>query len=182
MSKTIHYSLLLLHSIVASLQCFGKLSDFLQGFVMTIRKISEKILHGLSIRTDNETEMSADKGKIGTLWQQFDKAVDVDYKSGERVYGVYFDYESDASGQFTVLAGFDGKSFPTSIPLQKVVIRAGQYLVFKHKGEMPQIAIDGWTEVWNYFANPEVKHQRAYSTDFEFYPNHNEIEIHIAIK
>ncbi|MBB1274895.1 GyrI-like domain-containing protein [Psychromonas sp. SR45-3] len=149
---------------------------------MTIRKVSEKILHGLSIRTDNETEMSTDKGKIGALWQQFDKTVDVDYKSGERVYGVYFDYESDASGQFNVLVGFDGKNRPVSVPLQKVVIPAGQYLVFKHKGEMPQIAIDGWTEVWDYFADENAPQQRAYSTDFEFYPNGNEIEIHIAIK
>lgn len=181
MSKTIHCCIVLPHSS-ASVEYFGKLSDFLLGFVMTIRNVSEKILHGLSIRTDNETEMSADKGKIGALWQQFDKVVDVDYQSGERVYGVYFDYESDARGQFSVLAGFDGKNLPASIPLQKVVISAGKYLVFKHKGEMPQIAIDGWTEVWNYFSNPEAKHQRAYSTDFEFYPNYNEIEIHIAIK
>jgi len=27
-----------------------------------------------------------------------------------------------------------------------------------------------------------VEHQRLYSTDFEFYPNGNEIEVHIAVK
>jgi len=47
---------------------------------------------------------------------------------------------------------------------------------------MPQIAIDAWTEVWNYFSNGKKEHQRLYSIDFEYYPNGNEIEVHIAVK
>ena len=54
--------------------------------------------------------------------------------------------------------------------------------MFTHKGEMPQIAIDAWTEVWNYFSHDKAEHQRLYSTDFEYYPNGNEIEVHIAVK
>lgn len=116
------------------------------------------------------------------MWQAFDAAVPVDYTNGERVYGVYGNYESDHTGKFTVLAGFDGLSFPSNANIEKVTIPAAQYLVFSHKGEMPQIAIDAWTEVWNYFSNGKVAHQRLYSTDFEYYPNGNEIEVHIAVK
>lgn len=149
---------------------------------MELRFVSEKTINGLSTRTDNATEMDPIKGKIGALWQTFDETVPVDYKNGERVYGVYSDYESDHTGQFTVLAGFDGVSFPSSSNLESKTISEGNYLVFKYKGEMPQIAIDAWTEVWNYFSQGKVEHQRLYSTDFEFYPNGNEIEVHIAVK
>ncbi len=38
---------------------------------------------------------------------------------------------------------------------------------------LPQIAIDAWTEIWNYFSNGKADHQRLYSTDFEYYPNGN---------
>lgn len=149
---------------------------------MDIKFVSEKIINGLSIRTDNATEMDPEKGKIGGLWQTFDNTVPVDYQHGERVYGVYVDYESDHTGKFTVIAGFDGKSFPEAANLQAVTIPEAKYLVFTHKGEMPQIAIDAWTEIWHYFSNEESEYQRCYSTDFEYYPNGNEIQVHIAIK
>ena len=149
---------------------------------MELRFVSEKTLNGLSIRTDNATEMDPNKGKIGALWQTFDESVPVDYKNGERVYGVYSDYESDHTGQFSVLAGFDGTNFPSNIILEKVTIPKAKYLVFTHKGEMPQIAIDAWTEVWNYFSSGKEDYQRLYTTDFEYYPNGNQIEVHIAVK
>jgi predicted transcriptional regulator YdeE len=149
---------------------------------MELRHVVEKNINGLSIRTDNESDMDANKGKIGALWQSFDNTVPVDYKNGERVYGVYTDYESDHSGKFTVFAAFDGNTFPASAGLKQIIIPEANYLVFSHKGQMPQIAVDAWTEVWNYFSNASVEHQRLYSTDFEYYPNGNEIEVHIAIK
>ena len=149
---------------------------------MELRVVSEKTIFGLCTRTDNATEMDSNKGTIGPMWQAFDEAVPVDYKKGERVYGVYSNYESDHTGKFTVLAGFDGTSFPSNINLEKITIPAAKYLVFTYKGEMPQIAIDAWTDVWNYFSSGTQEHQRLYSTDFEYYPNGNEIEVHIAIK
>lgn len=149
---------------------------------MELKFVLQKTLNGLSIRTDNTTEMDETKGKIAGLWQTFDDTVSVDYKNGERVYGVYSDYESDHDGKFTVHACFDGTCFPKDSNLEPISILEGNYLVFKHKGEMPQIAIDAWTEIWHYFSQDECAHQRLFSTDFEFYPNGNEIEVHIAVK
>jgi len=149
---------------------------------MELKIISEKVINGLTIRTDNATEMNPNTGKIAALWQTFDATVSVDYKGGERVYGVYYSYESDHTGKFNVLAGFDGLSFPPNLTLKKITIPAGQYLVFTHKGDMPKIAIAAWTQVWQYFANNAAEYQRLYTTDFEYYPNGNEIEVHIAVK
>lgn len=120
--------------------------------------------------------------KIPGLWHTFDNTVPVDYQNGERVYGVYSDYESDHTGKFTVHACFDGDKYPEEAKLEPVTIHQGKYLVFKHQGEMPQIAIDAWTEVWQYFSQGQAEHQRLFTTDFEFYPNGNEIKVHIAIK
>lgn len=149
---------------------------------MELKFVTEKTINGLCTRTDNATEMDPNKGKIAALWQTFDATVPVNYRNGERVYGVYTDYESDHTGKFTVYAGFDGISFPSNVSLEKITIPEAKYLVFTHKGEMPQIAIDAWTEVWNYFSNDKEAHKRLYTTDFEYYPNGNVIEVHIAVK
>ncbi|MDO6682507.1 effector binding domain-containing protein [Oceanobacter sp. 5_MG-2023] len=149
--------------------------------MVELRHVANKVIHGLEVRTDNAAEMSPDKGKIPALWQAFDEAVPVDYKNGERVYGVYSDYESDHTGEFTVLAGFDGQSLPPDVNLKQRVIPAAKYLVFSHKGNMPQIAIDAWTEIWEYFSNPDSEYKRVYSTDFEYYPSADAIEVHIAV-
>ena len=133
---------------------------------MELKFVSEKTINGLCTRTDNATEMDPKKGKISALWQTFDDAVPVDYKNGERVYGVYSNYESDHTGKFTVHAGFDGKSIPSNVSLEKISIPEAKYFVFIHQGEMPQIAIDAWTEVWNYFSNDKAEHQRLYSNGF----------------
>lgn len=149
---------------------------------MELRLVSQKTLNGLSVRTDNAAEMGGTTGKIGPLWQKFDELVPVDYKNGERVYGVYTDYDSDHTGPFTVTAAFDGDKFPSNVGLSAITILEGEYLVFKHKGEMPQIAIDAWTDVWNYFCSDQVEYERLYTTDFEYYPYGNEIEVHIAVQ
>ncbi|GAA6171682.1 GyrI-like domain-containing protein [Colwellia sp. KU-HH00111] len=149
---------------------------------MEVRFISKTItISGFSIRTDNATEMDPQTGQIAKLWQTFDKTVPVDYKNGERIYGVYSDYESDHTGKFTVLAGFDGNDSSSQSQLESITIPEGKYLVFSHKGDMPQIAIDAWTEVWHYFSQTNTEYKRRFSIDFEFYPNGNEIEVHIAI-
>lgn len=149
---------------------------------MEIRQVKAQTINGLTVRTDNATEMTPEQGKIGLLWQRFDQTVPVDYRGGERVYGVYSNYESDHTGEFDVLAGFDGSNLPEGVELKEIEINAGKYLVFTHKGEMPQIAIDAWTEVWQYFTSEQTTHQRLFTTDFEYYPSDKQIEVHIAVK
>jgi len=118
------------------------------------------------------------------LWQKFDSTVDVDYKSGERVYGVYYHYESDAHGEFDVLAGYE---FPND-KIESVKIEKGKYLVFSKTFEENndslriEAIIETWGEVWEYFSNENSQYKRAYKTDFEYYKNQYEIEIYISIK
>jgi predicted transcriptional regulator YdeE len=152
-----------------------------QKNIVELRHVSGKTLIGISTRTNNALEMGPN-GKIPTLWQSFDESIPVDYKNGERVYGVYYNYESDHNGMFTVLAGFDGQSYPLNVGIERITIPKCNYLVFSEKGEMPKIAIDAWKKVWEYFSSVQCEHQRLFTVDFEFYPNGNEIEVHIAVK
>ncbi len=156
-------------------------------------KIPEKTIQGISIRTTNANEMNPETAKIATLYEDFDKNIVVDYQHGARVYGVYFDYESDASGQFSVLAGAD-RIESSTVELQQAKIVAGDYLVFKGEGEMPQAVIDTWMKIWDFFSegntskkadkNTEnsIEYKRAYKTDFEFYKSESQVEIHIGIE
>jgi len=151
---------------------------------MKVEEIEEKLIYGISTRTKNANEMNPETAKIGSLWQKFDSTVDVDYKAGQRVYGVYYNYESDAIGEFDVLAGYE---FPND-KLESVKIEKGKYLVFHKTFEENndslriQAIIETWGDVWEYFSNENSQYKRAYKTDFEYYKNQYEIEIYISIK
>ncbi len=125
--------------------------------------------------------MSQENGKIEGLVQEFDETVTVSYNSGARVYSVYYDYESDVSGMYSVLVGADSVE-SSSIELQSVNIQEGDYLVFLGKGQVPQVVFETWATIWSYFSSKNCPHSRAYLTDFEFYKNQSEVEIHIGIK
>lgn len=151
---------------------------------MEIKTVTEKVISGISIRTNNANEMNPETASIAGLYQDFDNNIAVDYENGARVYGVYYDYESDASGDFSVLAGAD-RIKSSIIELEQVTIQAGNYLLFKgeaeEQGEMPQAVIATWMKVWNYFSNADCAHQRAYKTDFEHYISATNVHIYIGI-
>lgn len=146
---------------------------------------------GVSVRTRNSDESDPATARIGGLWDRFFS------QSWERnlpaagqdglIYGVYSAYESEQHGAFDVTAGVpcrpagDGSGAGnTSDAVRVVPIQAGNYLVFRGQGPMPQMVIDTWGEIWRYFAdNPHV--QRRFGTDFEAYSGPDQVAIHIGI-
>lgn len=149
---------------------------------MEIVQLNEKQIHGLSVRTSNAKEMNPQTASIGSVHQKFDATVVVDYQSGARVYGVYYNYESDYNGEYSMMAGADKVDKKYADKLETVVLAAGKYMVFKAQGEVPQVVIETWQKIWAYFSNKGAPHLRSYTTDFEYYKNQNEIEIYIALK
>lgn len=150
---------------------------------MNIIEIDKKIIYGISTRTTNANEMNPETAKIGILWQRFDTEVAVDYQGGERVYGVYYNYESDANGEFDVLAGCEKED--TS--LDQSIIQKGKYLLFEAHAKATdenariQAVIEAWGKVWEYFGDKNSAYKRAYTTDFEYYKNPSDIDIYISI-
>ena len=127
--------------------------------------------------------MDSKTGKIASIWQKFDDTIEVNYKDGERVYGIYYNYESDTNGEFDVLAGYE---IPNN-ELDTIKIQKGKYLVFTKTFEETdndtrvQAIIETWGTVWGYFSNEDSQYKRLYKTDFEFYKDLHEIEIYISI-
>lgn len=66
-------------------------------------------LAGVSIRTTNEAEMGPDGG-LSQLWEtyfQSNIAGQIATVNPEYIYALYTDYESDASGAYTVVIGHE---------------------------------------------------------------------------
>ncbi len=156
----------------------------LSGNKMNIVEIDEKIIYGISVRTCNIDEMDLGTAKIAKTWQEFDGQINVDYQNGERVYGVYYHFESDVNGEFSLLAGCDKEN---SL-VEKVTIQQGRYLLFKAIAKTPddkarvQAVIECWGEIWQYFDSQAPEYKRAYTTDFEYYKNPTGINICISIQ
>lgn len=148
---------------------------------MELRKVNPIIVSGFSVRTNNASEINPTTAQIGKLWERFYSAHSAQINQTTLCYGVYYNYESDASGDFSVMAASDGLEKSSSQNLEKLEICGGDYLVFTGKGAMPQTIINVWKDIWSYFSGP-VDFVRLYKTDFELYKNSNEVEVYIGVK
>jgi predicted transcriptional regulator YdeE len=99
------------------------------------------------------------------------------------IIAVYFDYESDHRGQYSLIVGHKVSSLdqtPKDKGIGSVIVRAGRYLRFVVEGPLPAAIIETWQTIWQFF---EVTHEyeRAYTTDYEVYRDDG-AEIYIAVK
>ena len=146
--------------------------------------IESFMVAGLSVRTINSDEFNPETAKLACLWQQFFSA-NIAEKipnpiPGAPIYGIYSDYDSDASGCYTVTAGVS-TNYPLPMPeFSTVAIQTSDYLVFHGKGTMPQTVIETWKRVWAYFES-KTEYQRNFITDFEAYNCSDEVAIHIGV-
>jgi len=173
----------------------GKLTDEMSGYqggeMVDLVHVEAFSVSGLKVRTTNACEMDFSASKIGPLWGEFFHNVAPEMAEGAVAYGVYSDYESDTSGEFTVLAGSPHLSKPAG--LSHVQVASGSYLKFSKQGEMPQAVIELWSEIWQYFvarknsrsddnSTASVSYTRAFNTDFEKYIDGHIVEIYIGVK
>jgi predicted transcriptional regulator YdeE len=133
-------------------------------------------------RTTNAAESNPPTARIPALWARFGTegwAQKLEQLGGfGPVTAVYSAYEGDVSGSYQLLVGREvrnGATLPE--PLQTVSTQPGAYLAFRCNGPLPQAVINGWDEVWTYFARPAAP-LRAYTYDFEIY---GPVEIWVAI-
>ena len=159
-----------------------------EGATMTsrpeIRHADARRVAGLALRTDNAAESGAAR-KIPGLWQRYrneDWFAQLErFGAFGPPLGVYSAYESDRNGSFQILAGREvPPSAKVTAPLHVAAIPAGKYLVFKSTGPLPGSVIKGWQQVWAHFERPDAG-ARAYTCDFEVYPNDHTVEIWVAV-
>lgn len=157
-------------------------------------------LVGIGVRTTNQEE-AGPNGRIPALWTQYFQLAGTHSNEAQAqddfIYGVYTDYETDASGAYTA---FIGHTYDLDLPmtteatgasaaanLQQIVVPSSMYRVFEtRRGPMPQVVIEAWQEIWAYYET--AAEQRAYTGDFERYDKNDyqdgeaAVRIYIAIK
>ncbi len=142
---------------------------------------------GIAVRTINADEFTTDQAKLPALWGRFFSegvVTKVENRLPDSpVYGVYSDYESDATGYYSVTAGV-ASSGPDVAEFTSIDVHGGQYLVFKNQGPMPQAVIGAWNQVWAFFEPGNAQNEgygRRFDTDFEQYQGDDEVAIYIGI-
>jgi len=148
-----------------------------------LREVQPFCVSGLQVRTCNADEQQADSARIAPMWERFFVEGLFDSighrQSDSFIYGVYSNYESDASGHFDVTAGVAVGEGNADYPL--VQVQGGEYLAFSAKGLMPEVVIQTWGLVWAYFEdNPQVR--RRFATDFEVYTGPESVSVYIGIQ
>jgi predicted transcriptional regulator YdeE len=145
--------------------------------------ISLPALHltGLCVRTCNADEMQAGTARLGRLWADFAQRVAPHLTSDSVVYGVYHHYASDQHGAYDVLAGAQSLAADAPTDLARLTEPAGRYLVFEAQGPVPQAALQAWSAVWAYFADPHCPHRRAFTADLERYDGPDRVSVCVAL-
>jgi predicted transcriptional regulator YdeE len=105
-------------------------------------------------------------------------------KVSEEIYSIYTDYESDYTGEYTCLIGYQVDSISNVV--EGLVARefaGGRYRKFEAKGKMPEAVVQTWQEIWA----KDAELQRKYTADFEVYSSksqqgdHSIVDIFIAV-
>ena len=147
---------------------------------MKVTRVKNLMISGTTITTNNANEMNEETAKIQTVWDNYVEqnvySATHDKANNSSMYGVYSNYTSDVNGDYDVTVGVE-----VTKNKKAIVIVDEKYLVFKNEGELPDVVIQTWQEIWDYFEN-NTEYTRAYTIDFEHYTKENEIEIYISIE
>ena len=148
----------------------------------TLKKITKFQVAGLTVRTKNSDEFEPEKAQIPNLWNALFATKSLEKIPHQppvpAVYGVYANYESDASGEYDLTVG--ALIHAPSTEFEHVEIASGDYLVFEARGELPAALIHTWGKIWAYFdQHPDIV--RSYQTDFEQYAGAQAVDIYIGI-
>jgi predicted transcriptional regulator YdeE len=154
---------------------------------------SEIKLVGLSVRTNNKSEMNPQTSKIGELagryWGQNLATQIPNRKNPGVTLSVYTEYESDEHGDYTYFVGEEVSSFE-NIPdnFKQLIMPASKYQKFTTPlGKMPEVVISAWQQIWK-MTPEDFGGKRAYQADFEVYdqrasdPANTSLDIYIGIE
>lgn len=128
-----------------------------------------KLLH--TIRTNNFNDEQVME-KITRMWK--DASAKLANHQG-RTYGLYYEYESDYKGDYTLSVAIEEKS-DASITIPKDT----NYEVFKVDTAEEHGVLKAWDNIWE--MEKEGRLNRAYTYDFEKYYPDGAIDIYIAVK
>lgn len=136
--------------------------------------LSEKMLIGIQVRTNNQSEIDPMTGKIFPIVRRFFheklfENIPNRTKPGT-TFCCYTDYESDHNGDYTYFIGEEVNSLD-EVPqgFEKLIIPAQNYAKFTtNPAPMPDVVRNAWFSIWK-MTDSDLGGKRRYETDFEIY-------------
>jgi predicted transcriptional regulator YdeE len=106
------------------------------------------------------------------------------------IFSVYTNYESNFNGDYTYFIGEEVTSFENiDKNLTTLSIPSQNYIKFTtESGELPNIVIDQWKNIWKMESENNLEGKRSYIADFEIYDERCHdlqnaiVDIYIGIK
>ncbi len=124
-----------------------------------------------SIRTNNFNDQNIMQ-KISKMWSEASNLLN----SRDKVlYGLYYNYENDYKGDYTLSVAIEDIENESSISIPNT-----PYKIFKVESSDEFGILNTWKEIWRLEEKGIL--ETAYLYDFEKYDPNGQIEIHIAIK
>ncbi len=149
-----------------------------------LKDVPAFLVSGITVSTLNGDEAAPETAKLPGLWGRFYSealAADIPHALKDSpIYGVYHDYESDYRARFRVTAGVAVSAPANGTGFDTIHVPAASYVVFTGRGPMPNVVIETWQSVWNFFETSS-NFKRKYTVDFELYAGADEVAIHIAV-
>ncbi|OWR31870.1 AraC family transcriptional regulator [Saccharibacillus sp. O23] len=159
-------------------------------------------LTGFAARTTNRAEQGPD-GLIPGLWRTYYQSglpLDSSVANPHLIYALYTDYESDASGAYTLVIGHESAAASAEDAAEeprafvsaeqerlRALVPASRYRIFKtRRGPVGEVVAEAWGQIWAYYE--QSSERRAYTGDFELYdtrdfdPEAAEVSIYIAVR
>ncbi len=109
--------------------------------------------------------------KIQNMWKEAYRSLE---GKNDTVYGIYYDYESDFKGDYSIGVGIENVDKGSMM-----ISDQANYNIFKVTSSDEEGILKTWQKIWGLEESGEL--ERAYTVDFEKYLPSGEIEIHIAI-
>ncbi|WP_029266956.1 GyrI-like domain-containing protein [Virgibacillus alimentarius] len=128
-----------------------------------------------SIRTNNFYDKEV-MIKIKAMWEEASHELTQHH---DTTYGVYYDYESDYKGDYSLGVAIESDKASEDPPVIEIP-NTEIYRIYDADTNDEQGIFKTWSKIWD--LEEEGILNRAYTFDFEkYYPN-GKTEIHIAIK
>jgi len=117
---------------------------------------------------------------ISELWDRFRADATVGRITGRvnnGIVAVYTEYESDYTGAYTMLVGYEVTA-DAVVPggLRVLDVSPQKYAVILAQGEIPQAVQQAWQWVWASALD------RAYTVDFDEYLGQTDVRLHVAVR
>lgn len=138
---------------------------------------------GHVVRTCNTAESQESTALIPGLWARVLADATLLSWSGraaDGLFAVYFDYESDQDGAYSLLVGV-GAAGAEHLPAGVACVRVADeaYESFHADGDGPAAVVAAWGRVWS--ATAEGTLPRAFTTDVEVHAPDGSVDLLIAL-